>query len=506
MDEAKKFFEGTDIESLLAENSPLSANGNIFGPSGSLPSSICSSPYLMSPKTLPSPDFVDPLEANYPIMDMFQSFPAEVFSLYDDQFSAETQTNFSSNDFQPWQSPVHSANYFNISQPSCSSAWGLEGSSLTSLQENFLPGEISQDSDNVFCALPNQFEYCTNTVQNVLERRIMTSTHELGQSVELVQKQASLWTFEESSHQADDFVAGLSKPSLMYDLSRSFSPMVDQISGVVNTINDDMSSVISTSSNLNEQTNFSVGSDPSVPIKSSISNVFNSFKREKYSSVSAFDKVFDGFGCKMPENLDNIRKPATSGQQWDFGTSISGCTSEHSVGSKDWLSNRLFSKLGLDHLLNDNPSSSCSFVGSSCNDQLSSTKRRRIENPLASSQSAKPSDLYRFGRDQKLVHTRDSMDRSVNPQAEREVTKSETVSWTGDNSSTNVMNTNLPTKDHEKPSKAVKKKAKPGTRPIPKDRVRTYERLAELRELIPNGEKVSESHSQFSNFLCSIPL
>nr|GLL29125.1 transcription factor bHLH157-like isoform X3 [Ipomoea trifida] len=435
VDETKKLFQGTDIESLFAENS---ANGDVFGLSGSLASSICNSPYFMSPETLQSPsDFVDP------IMNMVQSFPVEAFSLFDNQFQnggVETQTNFGSYDFQPWQSPVHSANYFNMPQPS----WG-EGSSLTSLQENIPAGAISQDCDNVFCALPNQFEYCTNTVQNVLERPIMTSTHELGQSVDLVQTQASLWTFEESSR-VDDFVAGLSKPSLMYDLSRSFSPMAGQT-------NDNMSSVISTSSNLNEQTNFSVGSDPSVQVKSSISNAFSSFKGEKHSNTSAFDNVFDGFGCKMPENLDNIRKPARSGQQWDFGTSISGCTSEHSIGSKDWPSNRLFSKLGLDHLLYDNPSSSCSFVGSSCNDQLSSTKKRRIEHP----------------------------------QAEREVTKLETVSLIGENCSTNVMNT----KDHGKLSKAVKKKAKPGTRPIPKDRVRTYERLAELRELIPNGGKMS---------------
>ncbi|XP_019169824.1 PREDICTED: transcription factor bHLH157-like isoform X2 [Ipomoea nil] len=333
VDETKKLFQGTDIETIFAQSSSSSANGDVFGLSGSLASSICNSSYFMSPEALPSPDFVDP------IMNMVQSFPVEAFSLFDDQFQnggVETQTNFSSYGFQP----------------SCSSVWGLEGSSLTSLQGNILPGAISQDCDNAFCALPDQFEYCTNTVQNVLERPVMTSTHELGQS--------------------------------------------------------------------------------------------------------AFDEVLDGFGCKMPEKSDNIRKPAaTSGQQWDFGTSISGCTSEHSIGSKDWPSNRLFSKLGLDHLLSDNPSSSCSFVGSSCNDQLSSTKKRRIEHPLAS---------------------------------EREVTKLETiVSLIGENCSTNVMNT----KDHEKPSKAVKKKAKPGTRPIPKDRVRTYERLAELRELIPNGGKMS---------------
>ncbi|VFQ59790.1 unnamed protein product [Cuscuta campestris] len=110
---------------------------------------------------------------------------------------------------------------------------------------------------------------------------------------------------------------------------------------------------------------------------------------------------------------------------------VFSCTSQHSIGSENWASNSLFSKLGLDQFLNDNCRSS--FASYSCNDQLfaESKRRTRSGNPLVSS------------------------------------------------------------KNQESPTKPFKKKAKRGTRPVPKDRVRTYERLAELRTLVPNGEKMS---------------
>ncbi|XP_076956073.1 uncharacterized protein LOC143631108 [Bidens hawaiensis] len=46
-------------------------------------------------------------------------------------------------------------------------------------------------------------------------------------------------------------------------------------------------------------------------------------------------------------------------------------------------------------------------------------------------------------------------------------------------------------KNHVESPKATKKKAKSGTRPRPKDRQQILDRMAELRELIPNGNKMS---------------
>ncbi|XP_047306590.1 transcription factor EMB1444-like [Impatiens glandulifera] len=48
-----------------------------------------------------------------------------------------------------------------------------------------------------------------------------------------------------------------------------------------------------------------------------------------------------------------------------------------------------------------------------------------------------------------------------------------------------------PKKSKEEPLRNIKKRAKPGTRPKPKDRVQIRERIAELRKLVPNSAKTS---------------
>lgn len=63
-------------------------------------------------------------------------------------------------------------------------------------------------------------------------------------------------------------------------------------------------------------------------------------------------------------------------------------------------------------------------------------------------------------------------------------------SWVGDGYSMDGSSTILQAKKQTESSKPIKKKAKPGTRPRPKDRQMILDRMAELRELIPNGEKV----------------
>ncbi|KAL7609558.1 transcription factor LHW isoform X1 [Lactuca sativa] len=64
-------------------------------------------------------------------------------------------------------------------------------------------------------------------------------------------------------------------------------------------------------------------------------------------------------------------------------------------------------------------------------------------------------------------------------------------SWVGDGYSMDGSSTILQAKKQTESSKPIKKKAKPGTRPRPKDRQMILDRMAELRELIPNGEKMS---------------
>nr|XP_043606422.1 transcription factor bHLH157-like [Erigeron canadensis] len=69
--------------------------------------------------------------------------------------------------------------------------------------------------------------------------------------------------------------------------------------------------------------------------------------------------------------------------------------------------------------------------------------------------------------------------------------KSEPGLWMGDAYSMDGSSIISQAKKQVEPTKPTKKKAKPGTRPRPKDRQMILDRMAELRELIPNGEKMS---------------
>ncbi|XP_071695716.1 transcription factor bHLH157-like [Rutidosis leptorrhynchoides] len=74
---------------------------------------------------------------------------------------------------------------------------------------------------------------------------------------------------------------------------------------------------------------------------------------------------------------------------------------------------------------------------------------------------------------------------------ENSIFKSEPGLWTSDSYSIDGSSTISQAKKKAEPAKPAKKKAKPGTRPRPKDRQMILDRMAELRELIPNGEKMS---------------
>lgn len=143
----------------------------------------------------------------------------------------------------------------------------------------------------------------------------------------------------------------------------------------------------------------------------------------------------------------------------------SECISEKN--SKMSSSNSLFSKLGLDQLLDTSPSS--------FEDQSSSAAKRRRTGSFSWSQNQ-----VKF----------DGKMKSYNPEAKNNEVSSEDFkevrSCIDDSCALDASSS----KRHEEQSKTKKKKAKPGTKPRPKDRQMIQDRLGELRELIPNGEKV----------------
>ncbi|KAF5753446.1 putative transcription factor bHLH family [Helianthus annuus] len=129
----------------------------------------------------------------------------------------------------------------------------------------------------------------------------------------------------------------------------------------------------------------------------------------------------------------------------------------------------LFSNLGIKELFEGISGTSTSCV----EDQVSSgSKRRKTDNPI-----------WETGPLQPAVYNKNLGQKS------EPVFKSEP--WLGDGYSMDGSSTLSQAKKQVEPTKPTKKKAKPGTRPRPKDRQMILDRMAELRELIPNGEKMS---------------
>ncbi|KAL8253839.1 hypothetical protein R6Q59_032060 [Mikania micrantha] len=129
----------------------------------------------------------------------------------------------------------------------------------------------------------------------------------------------------------------------------------------------------------------------------------------------------------------------------------------------------LFSNLGIKELFEGISGTSTSCI----DDQVSSlSKRRKTSNYIWEMGSLSP------------VACSKSFVQKSEP-----ILKSEP--WLGDGYSIDGSSTVLQAKKQVEPTKSAKKKAKPGTRPRPKDRQMILDRMAELRELIPNGQKMS---------------
>ncbi|XP_012842108.1 PREDICTED: transcription factor bHLH157 [Erythranthe guttata] len=134
------------------------------------------------------------------------------------------------------------------------------------------------------------------------------------------------------------------------------------------------------------------------------------------------------------------------------------------VGPKNRPSNSLFTKIGLDRIL-DGIASDNRYEDRSSYSSIA--KRRKIDNGV---------------KIEGVVHSFDgrmSSIEEVNCEGSR---NSNSCTDAGPTSSSRKLD------EQAKPSK---KKAKAGSKPRPKDRQMIQDRLAELRELIPNGEKMS---------------
>ncbi|KAG8382544.1 hypothetical protein BUALT_Bualt05G0088400 [Buddleja alternifolia] len=332
---------------------------------------------------------------------------------------------------------LESANFFDCS---ASQAFSSNNSDC-SVPTSSWPHLVSTLKENVPFSKPSSFELSRDkiTAQN--------STSLLDQTDCRAQMSSGLLTLE-ALFQENDFVET--------QFTTLLSTNVSQATGLIPLSNlGGYNSPIHKSENL-----------PTNSIQSSLADAFG-FNHEIKCSSS-------GFKIK-PESWNETLIPFTNDGELNYSRNESECISEKcDVGSKVGTSNSLFSKLGLDQLLDGSASTSTSScLKSRFEDQSSSAlKRRKIDKNTWSHNQVKIQNLP------------NSYGNNSEPSIKEQCLS------TGGSYSIDIRNTSS-SKWQEKPAKPGKKKAKPGTKPRPKDRQMIQDRLAELRELIPNGEKMS---------------
>lgn len=231
-------------------------------------------------------------------------------------------------------------------------------------------------------------------------------------------------------------------------------------------------------------------------MQSSVINTFTSDVQENPGIMHGVENdLFDGLGAdfghsQSGECWEDLIMPVVSAAT---DTGMSECIPELDVGSGAGGPRKgLFSELGLQELL-DGISHSRSFTKSSFEDQLSTTKRSRVDVSSVNSNQLPLASLACSSGSMNIMPPVYNLERKINATKKEVLPKSQVGLWIDDSYSINVGNAGLaqPQKPEE-PAKATRKRARPGesTRPRPKDRQQIQDRIKELRGIIPHGGKV----------------
>ncbi|KAL6979405.1 hypothetical protein U1Q18_021072 [Sarracenia purpurea var. burkii] len=226
-------------------------------------------------------------------------------------------------------------------------------------------------------------------------------------------------------------------------------------------------------------------------VQSSMVNAFTSDGDRMFLNDSYLENDwFDGFGVDLEclqakDFLDDILAPVLSGNHLDCSAEMAECISEQRLGSTVGSQKTLFSKLGLEQFLDGVAGSSSSIASSSFADELSSTSKTKMGSCSVSGDQVQLASLpCSVGN---RLH-------NLEPKKDT-VLKSEVGSLIGDGYSfscgSSIVSQDSQPKMPEKYGKISRKRARPGSRPKPKDRQQIQDRIAELRKLIPNGVKMS---------------
>ncbi|XP_021767886.1 transcription factor bHLH157-like [Chenopodium quinoa] len=225
-------------------------------------------------------------------------------------------------------------------------------------------------------------------------------------------------------------------------------------------------------------------------------NLFSNIqgKQLTFPSQSSLTNALD-FGCGELGDVVNAVEDKVNTLPIDDGMSFSECISGVRGNSTAAPRKGLFTELGLEYLLKDGSSSS-STPRSCIEDQWPSSKKRKTEayqpvnNQLQQTYHSwgvkmmQPTSTSGH-KMQDFGSLKDCMDK-----AQGRLWIDESYSM---DAKSCVSAVNTQSKRTEEPPKATKKRARPGesTRPRPKDRQLIADRIKDLRDLIPNGAKLS---------------
>ncbi|KAL5747705.1 hypothetical protein ACOSQ2_025002 [Xanthoceras sorbifolium] len=402
-----------------------------------------------------------------------------------------------------------------VSHTPCISTWSNEGSILTSFEQPFPSERVVRNSpknfqDSTFSSMYSaegliDMEKSTPISLGKMNDSQNSSQSFLETEFKLSEIATSLHSFPDSLFKMDDFATDLSSSYAVDDLSQLFTASPDHsIDRMGTTLDNDLLPSIgatSVSSGMVEgelQTDIPI-KHPSNSMQSSISDAFMSDRQEKFGVVHGMENdLFDGLGVdfefgRAGECWEDYMKPVSRSDHSSISTGISECITQLDVCSTAGPRKGLFSELGLEELLNG-LSSSTSVTRCNLEDQLSTTKRRKLE---GSSSNSNQVQLTKFPSSAgSMSFMQPAYNQEINNLVCKKdvLPKSQVGLWIDNSYSINAENGAAATpKKPEKPTKVSRKRARPGesTRPRPKDRQQIQDRLKELRGIIPNGVKCS---------------
>ncbi|OMO79855.1 hypothetical protein CCACVL1_13376 [Corchorus capsularis] len=395
-----------------------------------------------------------------------------------------------------------------VADTPCMSAWSSDGSILTSFETSLqseramwgssnvhpekenglLSGNLEQHSQggSTFTSFYNPGELVDADLP-ILDgfRKTSENQYSFGANGVLLDSVISLQRIPEEFNPAD-FTTDLSNSFTLDDLSQWFvSSPQHNINGEGATLTTDLPCSIGVSS-------VSSTRDTNIPVRQTANSLQSSITGTCVSNLEKSingdgNDLFDGVGLdfqfgKTGECLEDIIMPLCDGNKSAVSSGMSS-VSELDNPSMTGKRKGLFSELGLEKLL-EGVSSSSHIIRSSIEDQFSTSKRRKAENPSSFHQGQVVSCS---GRSMILVHHSHNWDKINSSIYGKEVNqKSQVGLWIDDSYSVNAGQAAVATS-----KKPTRKRAKPGesTRPRPKDRQLIQDRIKELRGIIPHSGK-----------------